>query len=178
MFKKLDVITKILQDDCLNLADVRACFDVVIEDFPIAQNFLSENAGIFDDNFKKIESGLVKILNNQLSAMDNQEIEATASLKLIGSNNDNTNNSDDFIILERAVKWRNSSIGVETKYIDCRFVLPTSNHCERLFSVAGYALGSRRCNIEQANFGKQMFLFANKHLWTIGDINVVVNLEE
>jgi len=29
-------------------------------------------------------------------------------------------------------------------YLDLRFLCPTSNMCERLFSIAGYAMNDRR----------------------------------
>ncbi len=32
----------------------------------------------------------------------------------------------------------------ENKYMDYRFIMPTSNICERLFSVVGHALTDRR----------------------------------
>ncbi len=59
--------------------------------------------------------------------------------------------------------------------MDLRFLLPTSNACERLFSRAGYVLGDRRQSIHPANFEQQMFLFANSHLWGIEDVKAVVN---
>ncbi len=42
-------------------------------------------------------------------------------------------------------------------YIDTRFLLPTSNICERLFSVAGHALGDRRKPITPLHLEEQMF---------------------
>ncbi len=42
-------------------------------------------------------------------------------------------------------------------YIDTRFLLPTSNICERLFLVAGHALGERRKYFTTLHFEEQMF---------------------
>ncbi len=61
------------------------------------------------------------------------------------------------------------------KYMDLRFVTPTSNMCERLFSISGYALDNRRRGIIPANFEKQMFLHANSHVWGIDGVNAAVN---
>ena len=45
----------------------------------------------------------------------------------------------------------------KSKYMDLKFIIPTSNICERLFSAAGYGLNDRRQAILPANFESQMF---------------------
>ncbi len=59
--------------------------------------------------------------------------------------------------------------------MDLRFVARTSNMCERVFSISGYALDDRRRGIIPTNFEIQMFRHANSHVWGIDDVNEAVN---
>ena len=59
--------------------------------------------------------------------------------------------------------------------MDLRFIRPTSNMCERLFSVAVYALNDRRKSVLPVNFERQLFLHADSHLWGISDVKNLVN---
>ena len=65
-----------------------------------------------------------------------------------------------------------------SQYLDLRFMVPTSNLCERLFSKAGYSLGNRRGNILPTSFEEQIFLHVNSKMWSIDDVNTLVNGKE
>lgn len=56
-----------------------------------------------------------------------------------------------------------------------RSILPTSNLCERFFSMTGYALNDRRRGILQSKFELQMFFHANSHSWGLDDVNAISN---
>jgi hypothetical protein len=63
-----------------------------------------------------------------------------------------------------------SSSGCSTStssYIDVRFIRPTSNKCERQFSVAGFAFTKNRQGLLPINLEMQLFLNANQHLWDL-----------
>ncbi len=77
-------------------------------------------------------------------------------------------------LTERALKRRKVSNSTESKYMDLRFIVPTSNMSERLFSTARFALTSRRRSTIPASFEKQMFLHANSQLWGVEDVNMIV----
>ena len=57
------------------------------------------------------------------------------------------------------------------KYMDLRFILPTSNIVERLFSSAGYAYNDMRKALIPANLEEQFFLKANKKYWDQKTVN-------
>ena len=61
-----------------------------------------------------------------------------------------------------------------SKYIDLRFLLATSNVCERLFSKAGYSLTDRRRAISPVNFEYQLYLHCNSDYWGISDVNALL----
>lgn len=73
---------------------------------------------------------------------------------------------------ERALKRRKvCNIGASKRYTDTRFICPTSNVCERFFSVAGAAIGDLRRRVHTENIESQMFLHCNMDLWGVIDVN-------
>ena len=76
-------------------------------------------------------------------------------------------------LLERTLK-RRKMVGSAGKYIDTRFIVPTSNMVESFFSRAGYALNDRRRSLLPANLEAQMFLLANTGFWNVEDVRKVV----
>ena len=64
------------------------------------------------------------------------------------------------------------------KNMDCRFLVPTSNLMERLFSRAGYAYDDMRWKIQLIYLEEQLFLMSNKRLWDLSFVNEVLNATE
>ena len=58
------------------------------------------------------------------------------------------------------LKKRRLDVNTE-KYVDCSFLMPTSNHIERLFSAAGNAYNDLRKNILPVRLEQQIFLVYN-----------------
>lgn len=79
-----------------------------------------------------------------------------------------TNNSS---YVERALKRFKNTSGKGRQFEDLRFLLPTSNICERLFSKAGHVLNDPRMALLPANFEVQLFLHLNRDLWSVHDFN-------
>ncbi len=71
----LDEIAKALQKDDVNMADVRALFDTVIEKYPKFSDRLCSTATIIQQ--KDFETCTVKILENNWTSMSVSELEAT-----------------------------------------------------------------------------------------------------
>jgi len=55
-------------------------------------------------------------------------------------------------------------------YMDTRFIQPTSNDCERLFSKVGYLYNDRRQSMDPMNLEAQLFLNLNNDLWSAKDV--------
>ena len=55
-------------------------------------------------------------------------------------------------------------------YVGTRYIIPTSNDCERLFSKVGYLLNDRRKSVLPIDLEAQLFLNVNNDLWTNKDI--------
>ena len=72
-------------------------------------------------------------------------------------------------LAERALKRRRLE-SAHSVYLDLRFLLPTSNCCERLFSIAGHALSPRRRGMLPGNFENLIYLNQNREFWGIEEI--------
>lgn len=121
------------------------------------------------------ESGLLKIQDAHEEGLTSGEREEVASLLLrreITAEVDSGGTS----IVERAAKRLKSNRGggQESLYVDTRFLLPTSNMCERFFSIAGYALTNRRKGLLPSNFEAQLFLCVNRDFWGIQDVKDII----
>ena len=87
-------------------------------------------------------------------------------------NAENENVPDNFasVILKKRQK-----LCPVTKYVDCRFLLPTSNLLERFFSTAGYASSDLRQRLLPANLEEQLFLKINKRYWDQKTVNCALS---
>eukprot|EP00171_Calliarthron_tuberculosum_P021824 IDg21824t1 len=174
-FECLDSVTKKLQADSTTMADVRALFDGVIKSFPDTHQRLSATARIIRDH--SFESGVCKLQVRRYGDRNLDEVEATSCLRveevesISGSSGRNAS-----IGLSFAEKCLQDAIGDSNpeNFLDVRFIVPTSNICERLFSTAGNTLRDRRKSISPMNLEIQLFLHINSDLWGISDVNTVV----
>ena len=51
------------------------------------------------------------------------------------------------------------------QYVDCRFLLPTSNIIEHFFSTAGYTFNDHRQLLLSINLEMQLFLKVSRFFW-------------
>lgn len=166
--KDLDSVTKRLQQDSTTLADVRLIFDAVIENFPETSERLKPDATIVQS--VTFEAAIVKVQLGYQAALDRQEKASIERFSVQSVHSDNSED-DELSFADRALKRQKRSIsGETTSYGDMRFLLPTSNVCERLFSKAGHVLNDRRKGLLPANLECQLFLHMNRDLWSAKDL--------
>lgn len=72
-------------------------------------------------------------------------------------------------------RFRYSQHSVSRKYVDSHSICPFSDRCERFFSVAKRSFSGERKAVTSCHVECATFLFANKDLWTIADVNAIVN---
>ena len=177
----LDMITVQFQHEDLSMCDVRANLDVAIQAFPkLSEHCGPESRIVADPEF---ENAVVKIqmaqqCNEQLALNRAQELCVQHLKKPL----DNPGVEEiqpqpqptDLQALMKKIKKRkmeaSSSSGCSSStssYIDVRFIRPTSNKCERQFSVAGFAFTKNRQGLLPINLEMQLFLNANQHLWDL-----------
>lgn len=167
---ELDSVTKTLQNASTTMADVRALFDAVLDHYPFLHMRLSENADIVEN--KHFERAIVKVQNGEEKKLTGTEMRSIQHLK--GSDSDQNEQelsqqeSLPVSFADSVLKKRR--LNTKSTYMSLKFIVPTSNICERCFSKAGYCLGDRRKSISPANFEAQLFLNVNQCLWGIEEV--------
>ena len=76
--RAFQAITKSLQDESLDLSDVRYMFETFLEKYPILREFMSQNAQIVHSS--EFESALVKIQEEAYDSFDVQERDSVKHL--------------------------------------------------------------------------------------------------
>lgn len=92
---------------------------------------------------------------------------ALSSLLLKAADTSDPNSSGESIIECTSNQLQATDRDASAKYLDIRLLLPTSNLCERLFSIAGYALTNRQKDILPINLGSQLFSFMNRETYGV-----------
>lgn len=159
------------QKEGTTLADVRVFFDTTIDEHPSLRGRLGAHADIVSS--KEFESAVVLLQRQQSSALSIDQKCAVKSLTCSPLVSQATMRIDtNSCLAQRALKRRRTeSVDCRGDYIDTRFILPTSNMVESLFSKAGYALTDRRRGIQPSNFEAQVYLHVNAHMWGVEDVS-------
>ena len=164
----MDSVTKLLQSDDTDMAKVRALFDGVVGEYPIMAQYLAPSARIVQDPV--FESAIVKLLQGQDSLLNVDEHAVLLSRGLesvdvapVGGPVVAVGTSFAQRLLQ--AKSPDSTIGGGRFYRDVRFVVPTSNMVERLFSKAKLVYTDRRQSLLPINFEMVLFLAVNQCLW-------------
>lgn len=162
---KLNSVTKALQRKSLDLGDVRTLFDEVIKLHPLMTKYLAVDAKIVHS--PHFENAVVKILDGQQNKLSAAEAASVVKLKAQNCTKDEApvecTSSDDFV--EALLKRRKVEKEDPNLYMDCHFLLPTSNIVERFFSLAGQAFSDDRQRLLPLNLEMQLFLNMNKAMW-------------
>ncbi|RHZ08646.1 hypothetical protein DYB31_013821 [Aphanomyces astaci] len=150
----LTSVTLALQDESLTLADVRLLFVEVC---------LGPDASVVED--PTFESGVVKALQ-YIDASLNEDKRMAIALLSMPSMPDGgyVSDTDSMSMAARALN-RRKLLQARSNYLDCRFLRPTSNMCERLFSVTKWAMTDRRRSVLPSNLEEQLFLHCNSFFW-------------
>lgn len=168
--KKMEVITKQLQNECTTMAEVRDLFDPVIDDYSDIESLLSPTVEIvhqyhFDWAVLKVQNGQVDLMSLE-ERLTLRPFEVTESLIQKSQNE----TQEDLSYVQIALLRRSSGVKkASQQYMNLRFLLPTSNICERLFSNSGYALNDRRRGINPTNLESKMCLHMNNDLWIVDE---------
>lgn len=136
-----------LQNEIINLADSRCLLDTVPENFLEMRSRMLEEAKIVANT--NVENAIYKILNKIFEQMSRMERESVVALVAP------TRSVENLFVGERGFK-RSKITHFGSKYMDVRFIRPTSNMYERLFSTAEYALNDHHKNVLPLNFDHQI----------------------
>ena len=167
--EKLDSVTKKLQNDQVDILDVRVLFDDVITQYPDLEQYLSPGAQIVHSfGFEKT---LVKILMGEEAILNSEELDLVRFFK-VGGDSDTVaaeiENYADSVLAAKKTKL-GKMYGYSVKWIP-----PTSNIVERLFSKAKLTLGSLRTSLSPMHLESILFLFVNKMYWNVYTVEKLI----
>lgn len=136
-------------------------FDTVIPQFPDLNSCLAEEASIVSSCC--FETGVVKLQLNQNSHLTYDEKEALQCLLVNGEHqHDEHDDIDPLYLAEIAKKRIDEARGSGHGYMDTRFLVPTSNDSERIFSVAPHVSTDYRKSMTPVHMELLMFLYATR----------------
>ncbi len=150
---------------------MRDLFDGVVEKYPDTAKYLNFDAEIV--NNPAFESAIVKVLNKvqeQLTPCEQDSIRQLRQNSSLVVNSEPTFRQDKTFAENILLNKRRRIAPSAELYIDARFVMPTSNIVERLFSRAKIVLNDRRQSLYPVNFEMLLFLNANNRLWDVYDV--------
>ncbi|RLN73028.1 hypothetical protein BBJ28_00019614 [Nothophytophthora sp. Chile5] len=164
--EKFQSVTKKLQCDGINLADVRLLlFDSVVAEYPCMGDQLKPTAKIVRSHV--FESAAVKIING--GVLSSAEAAAVGGFEeLQCGNKRKAREQEDYAtqILRSGFSKRAKQDGVTYSSL-LKQLPPTSNACERLFSQCRLVLTPQRTCMMPSNFELIIFLRANKNMWDV-----------
>ena len=166
--KQLHSVTIMLQKEDLDLVDVRLLFDEVLQGFPDEDSFkkylLPDSQLVHQPVF---EAAVRKISTGQVLGLEERKVEVL-SVESTESASTGNEPAEDFAMMKK------QKLRVERKYLNCKFILPTSNIVERFFSTAGYAFNDGQ-RLTPTKLENQLFLKLNKAMWNEDVVNEVMN---
>lgn len=176
----LESVTKALQSNSINLAEVRILFDSMCDKFEEMKPRLSKVASIIDN--VAFEDAIVKIIlgeENDLSFSEEHSVELFLKETVIidGEDSEDEVREGDKVDFALNLLKRNKKrkISAESKYIDLTWIPPTSNIVERLFSAARLVLTDYRKSMDDYSFECLMFLKTNNTFWDLALFNEIYN---
>lgn len=169
-------VTAALQSSIATISESNALFSCLIEDYTSFDfsSYLSPTAQIvhcatFENAISKLQAGMQVNLTLE-------EEQSVRSLKL---NQLNSCNSEDeeygLTFAQRALKRKRTQMNPQSGYIDTRFLLPSSNHVERLFSMCKRIYSIHRRKMHPRTLEALVFLKENRSLWNLSTVSIVVN---
>jgi len=169
--KRFNSVSLALQKDETNLATVRILFDALIDKQPSLSKYLSSESSIVCS--PAFESGVCKFVAGKFNACASDEEKAALSIFSRQASNSSRHavSSDDFAT--SVIKYQ--KLNETESDIDLPFIPPTSNMCERLFSMVGHVFSDSRSSLQPTMLESLVFLKLNKSLWDAGTVQKIVN---
>lgn len=167
--EKFEAVTKTLQRYGLTMSAVRRLFDEVVKTYPEMKNRLSSSAPLI--NKQSLENGLVKIQRREaLSAAERTECARFRAAEQAAGQAVNDTEERDSIVRDAFKRRR---VTKRVSYIDVGFVPPTSNECERFFSVAKLQFSDLHKSMLPETLEMVMMLMYNRDLWDVYTVESV-----
>jgi hypothetical protein len=161
-----EISTALQRDDC-DLADARAYFDEVLQWFPqMGERHLDEDARIVHDPV--FQTAVTKAIFGE--PLDEQETAKLQKFKRVETAVAPSETSSSSSLAEQARQKKRRKIEQNqpsSGFVNMKIVLPTSNCCERLFSIVG-------CE-SLSHLEMLIFLKINREFWSVEDVQAILD---
>jgi hypothetical protein len=169
-------VTLALQSNTMSLKDSEALFVSITRSYPMFDfgSYIGLGANIV--HAKDLESALIKIQVKTEDSLSFPEQRAVERLLIHASQPVEGKNDVELSFAERELKrQRQAELKSSTRCIDTRFVLPTSNLAERLFSQAKRVYNPHRRSLHPRTLQALLSLNQNRSLWNLPIFAKIVN---
>lgn len=158
MLQEFDSATKVLQKKDTTVVQAPSLLDSIVMAFPSTGRQLKSNAIICHGPVTEFASCKVEQMSEDFLTDANVSSIAMLLCKLPSQVVTNTESSYAVLVLKRQKLGRNYS---NWRYVNTRFVLPTSNIFKYCYSKTGLSLEDRRESILPTNAEKQLLLYGS-----------------
>jgi hypothetical protein len=167
--ENLNSVTLELQRSSLTINEGRMLFDSVIRAYPVTSYYLGIRASIVHS--PDFECGIIKIMSGEETSMTEDERTTCRILEEpleIISDEEKTEEKKTLTFAQQALlgKRKADSMSQPTTYQYPKFINPTSNIVERLFSLASLVLTDLRGQLSPYHFEAVVFLKINRNYWS------------
>lgn len=173
--QEFESTTKLLQNSDCNLSEVRGIFDAICLIYPDMEFYLDKNAQIV--HTPDFENGIVKLIDGNDSGLEMEEeeiLELFLNVDYMESQLKENEQMEQSIAQKALNLKRQRTVVSCSSYYDLRFIPPTSNVVERLFSNARLVLTDYRKSMTPYSFECVMFLKCNRKQWNISTVMKLV----
>ncbi|KAL5510407.1 hypothetical protein EMCRGX_G005945 [Ephydatia muelleri] len=168
----------------MTMKESNVLFRSIIDSYPefAFNHYLGHDADIIHS--KDLETAVIKIQANKESTLSIQEKRAVEQLLLPAASHAESGETvvdedAQLSFADRALKRQRVEEKKEcSKYINTRFLLPTSCEVERLFSMAKRVFCPLRRSFQPRTLEALLFLNQNRSLWNLARTALVVNEKE
>ena len=171
-------VTLTLQSKNTTMAESDELFSSIVQEFPHFQfsSFVGVEAAIVHNS--DFERGIIKIQSGFESQLNAHETNAV--MKLVTPNSFGYYEVEDshLSLVERALKRQRLKKNNSSGFMDTRFLVPTTNHVERLFSTSKRIFSTKRRSLLPRTLEALVFLKENRELWGLPVVSTIVNDEQ
>ena len=171
---ELKAVTLALQSTSLTLAESEELFQSVITEFPQFNfsSYLGSTASIVHNVV--FERAIIKVQCGNDSQLLLAEAQSIKKLEVKAEVENEQADDRVLSIVEGAMKRQKLKTKIPT-YVDTRFLIPTTNHVERLFSMGKRVFSSKRRSLLPRTLEALVFLKQNCKFWDVNLVSALVN---
>ncbi|ETK79678.1 hypothetical protein L915_14486, partial [Phytophthora nicotianae] len=172
--KNLESVNKKLQTSTVSLLDVRALFDHVIKHYPGTELYLSPTASLV--KFPDFENGVVKLMAGKENTLTRGERAAVVKLLHTSETVATELQEEGEDAHQSFAEVALSQEEVTSSRENLKWIPPTSNDVERLFSRAGIVFSRLRRSLNPMTLETILFLQFNRSLWDASAVAEAIEL--